>query len=140
MRKQKCWLIVSLLLLVSTVPLFAQNAYQRTTISASAAPYCTPWVDSGSKAGVTWTASTTTGYLEIFPDTQYQPIYGWGATFTELAWAAVNHLSAAGKDSVVRALFDTSGCNLNWGRIPVGVCTGIRRVEMRQLKVEDTRR
>jgi len=31
-------------------------------------------------------------------------------------------LSAAGKDSVIRAFWDTSGCNFSWGRIPIGLC------------------
>jgi glucosylceramidase len=31
-------------------------------------------------------------------------------------------LSATGKDSVMRALFDTSGCNINFLRCPIGCC------------------
>ncbi len=120
MKLQKGYLFVTCLLQFIAVPLFAQIAYVRTTIQATAAPYCTPWIDSGAKAGTAW--ATTANYIEILPDTQYQEIFGFGATFYELAWAAMNHLSTAGKDSVMRALFDTSGCNFNWGRIPVGCC------------------
>ena len=81
-------------------------------------PVPLPWVDSGAKAGSAW--ATTTNYIEVFPDTQYQTILGFGGTFQEKWWDAMNHLSAAGKDSVIRAFFDTSGCNCNWGRIPIG--------------------
>ncbi len=120
MKFQKRYLFVSCLLLLAAVPLFAQTAHQITTIQATAAPYSIPWIDSGYKAGAAWTSATN--YVEIFPSTEYQEMYGFGGTFYELAWAAMQHLDSAGRDSVMRALFDTAGCNLNWGRIPVGVC------------------
>jgi glucosylceramidase len=120
MKVQKRYLFVPFLLLMAAVPLIAQTAQQLTTIEATAAPYCIPWVDSGFKAGAAWT--TATNYVEIFPATEYQEMYGFGGTFYELGWAAISHLDSAGKDSVMRALFDTAGANLSWGRIPVGVC------------------
>ncbi len=120
MKFQKRYFFVACMLLMAAVPLFAQQAHQITTIEATAAPYSIPWIDSGYKAGAAWT--TATNYVEIFPATEYQEMYGFGATFDELAWGAMLHLDSAGRDSVMRALFDTSGCNLNWGRIPVGCC------------------
>ncbi len=108
-------IFVILFLCVAAGGASAQTAEQITTVENG-----TPWVDSGFKAGTPWT--TATNYVEIFPATEYQEMYGFGATFYELAWAAISHLDSAGKDSVMRALFDTSGCNLNWGRIPVGCC------------------
>ena len=113
--------IASLPFLFAAVPLFSQNMYHRTTIQASAAPtYSTPWVDSGSHAGSAW--SSTTAYVEIFPDSQYQTVKGFGGTFQEKGWDAINYMTAAGRDSVIRAIFDTSGLNLCWGRVPIGCC------------------
>jgi glucosylceramidase len=107
--------------LLVAVPLFAQNAYHRTTIRLGAgttAPYCTPWVDSGAKAGTAW--ANTTNYIEIFPETQYQTVTAWGGTIQERQWVTMQPLSAAGKDSVMRALFDTSGCNIGYLRVSIG--------------------
>jgi glucosylceramidase len=109
--------------LLFAVSLFAQTAYLRTTIglpNATAKPYCIPWVDSGAKAATTW--ATTTSYTQIFPDTQYQTITGWGGAIQEKWWDAIQVLDSAGQDSVMRALFDTSGCNFNWCRVPIGCC------------------
>jgi len=119
MKLQKSYLAVSCLLLFTVVPLFAQTAYLRTTIKSGTST-CIPWVDSGGKAGSSWAA--TTNYIEVFPDTQYQTILGFGGTFQEVWWDAMTPLSAAGKDSVIRAFWDTSGCNFSWGRIPIGLC------------------
>jgi glucosylceramidase len=123
MKLQKSYLVASCLLLVFVVPLFAQNAYLRTTIrlgSGTTVPYCTPWVDSGAKAGTAW--ATTANYITIDSNTRYQPIIAWGGTIQEKHWQAISVLSAAGKDSVNRALFDTSGCNIGFLRCPIGCC------------------
>jgi glucosylceramidase len=119
MNRGKIRFFTSILYLLAAVPLFAQTAYLRTTIQSGTSS-CIPWVDSGSKAGSPWT--TTANYIEVFPDTQYQTVLGFGGTFQEVWWDAMKPLSAAGKDSVIRAFFDTSGCNFNWGRIPIGLC------------------
>ena len=110
--------------LLCAVPLLAQTAYFRSTIQSNgsiAAPYCTPWIDSGARAGKTW-PNNTTNYIEIFPSTSYQTISGWGGTIQEKQWVSMQVLSAAGKDSIMRALFDTSGCNINFLRCPIGCC------------------
>jgi glucosylceramidase len=114
MKLRKRDLAVSCLLLVFAAPLFAQTAYVRTTTNAN------PWVDSGAKAGTAW--ATTTNYIQIFPDTQYQTILGFGGTFQEKMYDALSHCTAAGRDSVIRQMFDTSGANISWGRIPIGLC------------------
>lgn len=125
MKPSKKFLLASCMLLLISIPQFAQSgtAYQRTTIgfpSASAPPYCNPWIDSGAKAGSAW--SSATSYIQIFPDTQYQTVVGWGGAMQEKFWDAIQPLSAAGKDSVMRAIFDTSGCNFNFCRVPIGCC------------------
>jgi hypothetical protein len=56
--------------LLIAVPLFAQTAYFRTTIrlgEGTAVSYCTPWIDSGGRAGTAW--ASTNNYIEIFPST-----------------------------------------------------------------------
>ena len=110
------------LFLLVAVPLFAQNAYHITTIrrgdGATSEPFCTPWVDSGAKAGTAW--ASTSNYIEVFPATEYQTVIAWGGTLQERHWVAMQPLSAAGKDSVMRALFDTSGCNIGFLRLSIG--------------------
>ena len=123
MKLLKPYRVASFLLLVCAVSLFAQNAYLRTTIQrgdGTTEPFCIPWVDSGAKAGTAW--ASTANYIEITPATKYQTITGWGGTVQEKHWDTMSVLSAAGKDSVMRALFDTSGCNINYLRVPIGCC------------------
>jgi len=121
--KRNAIIVRMCMVLFVAVPLFAQNAYLRTTMQrgdGTTEPFCIPWVDSGAKAGTAWT--NTTNYIEIFPSTVYQTITGWGGTVQERHWVTMSVLSAAGKDSVMRALFDTSGCNINYLRCPIGCC------------------
>jgi glucosylceramidase len=113
MKLQKSYRVVSWLLLVVAVPLFAQTAYFRNSTNA------TRWVDGGAIAGTPW--ATTANYFTVDSNTRYQTIMGFGGCFTELAWNAINDLpSTAARDSVIRALFDTSGCNYNFCRIAIG--------------------
>ena len=114
MNRNKNRLFKACLFLAIALPLFAQTAYVRTTTNTN------PWVDSGAHGAAAWAA--TDKYIEVFPDTQYQTMLGFGGCFQERMWDALNYCSVAGRDSVIRALFDTSGCNFNWGRVPVGCC------------------
>ena len=121
MKRFVCNIALSIFFIA--VPLFAQTAYLRTTIQSNGsatAAYCTPWIDSGAKAGTAWTSASN--YIEITPATEYQTVLGWGGTIQERHWVTMQVLSAAGKDSVMRALFDTSGCNINYLRCPIGCC------------------
>lgn len=112
MKVKKNRVLLSLFLLAVAVPLCAQTAYVRTTTNAN------PWVDSGGKTATAWTS--TSNYIEVLPNTQYQTIQGFGGCFCEMGWDAVSALSAAGRDSVISALFDTSGCNFTFCRMPIG--------------------
>jgi glucosylceramidase len=104
---------MSCVLLIIVVPLFAQTAYVRTSTNAN------HWVDSGAKVGTAW--ASISNNVEIFPGTTYQTIQGFGGCFSEMAWDAVQSLtSASARDSVIRALFDTSGCNYSICRMPIG--------------------
>jgi glucosylceramidase len=101
-------------LLLVAVPLFAQTAYLRTTTNTNR------WVDGGAIQPSAW--ASTSSYIEILPNTEYQTIMGWGGTVQEKQWESMKVLSAAGKDSIMRELFDTSGCNITYLRIPIGCC------------------
>jgi glucosylceramidase len=109
--EKKRWYAMYLVLLVAA-PLFAQTAYTRSSTNAN------HWVDGGSAAGTAW--ASTTNYLEVQPNTVNQTIQGFGGCFCEIGWDAVNSLSPAGRDSVIRSLFDTSGLNYTFCRMPIG--------------------
>jgi glucosylceramidase len=108
-HKQIVWAGVFLLFAVS---LFAQTARLRTTTNTNR------WVDGGAIQPAAW--ASTSSYVEILPSTEYQTILGWGGTIQERHWVAMQPLSAAGKDSIMRELFDTSGCNISFLRLPIG--------------------
>ena len=112
--KLKDQLIGACVFLFVAVPLFAQTAYLRTTTDANR------WVDGGTVDAESW--ANTGNYVEIFPETEYQTVMGWGGTIQEKHWESMKILSAAGQDSIMRALFDTSGCNITFLRCPIGCC------------------
>jgi glucosylceramidase len=85
--------------------------------TSSTAAAC--WVDKGVFATQPW--SPQASYIEVLPDSQRQTIDGFGGCFNELEWTALNKLSAASRDSVMRSLYDTTtGCRFNMGRMPIG--------------------
>lgn len=112
--KYKKQIVRTCVFLLVAVPLFAQTAYLRTTTNTNR------WVDGGAIQPSAW--ASTSSYIEILPSTEYQTIMGWGGTVQEKQWESMKVLSAAGKDSVMRELFDTSGCNISFLRIPIGCC------------------
>jgi len=103
---------VLLVCLGTAIPVLSLTATVRSTTNAAR------WVDNGSVTSTSWSA--TANYLEIIPDSQYQIIEGWGGCFGERGWQAMKVLSQAGRDSVMRALFDTSGCKFTYCRTPLG--------------------
>ena len=91
----------------------AQTASFRMTTNAAR------WVDSGVRAGTAWVAPAN--YFTVDTNTRYQTFQGFGGCFCEMGWSFIQTLTTqAAKDSVNRALFDTSGCNLCVMRMPVG--------------------
>lgn len=114
MRLFKNNLFATFLAILVAVPLFAQTAYLRTTTNANR------WVDGGSIQSSAW--ASTSNYVELLPNNELQTVLGWGGTVQEKHWESMKVLSAAGKDSIMRELFDTSGCNINYLRCPIGCC------------------
>ena len=98
------------LFLFLTVPLGAQVAYVRSSTNTN------HWADGGTVQGTT----TGTPTFTVDTATKYQTIQGFGGCFSEMAWDAVSALSVAGRDSVIRAIFDTSGLNYTFCRMPIG--------------------
>jgi len=77
------------------------------------------WADKGVIQTAAWDNDPSTS-IQINEQTLYQEIDGFGGCFNELGWDAMTVLSSAGRDSVIKALFDTSGCRLNLCRVPIG--------------------
>jgi glucosylceramidase len=77
-----------------------------------------------------WTAETNVSIVNIastansvLVDTavKYQTIDGFGGCFNEKGWKMLQFLSANGRDSIIRSLFDTvTGCKFNICRMPIG--------------------
>jgi glucosylceramidase len=66
-------------------------------------------------------AASAATYITVDTTTKYQTIDGFGGCFNELGWKALNTVSAAQRDSVIRALFDTvTGCRFSICRMPIG--------------------
>ncbi len=59
--------------------------------------------------------------VTVNENTTYQNWIGFGGTFNEAGWDALQELSAADRDRAIRLLFDvTDGCGFTFGRIPIG--------------------
>ncbi len=58
--------------------------------------------------------------LEILMTEPEQVIDGFGGCFHELGWQAMQILNESQRDSVLRSLFSSSGCNFNTGRMAIG--------------------
>ena len=100
------------LALAFVAPVFSLTTTWRASTDAAR------WVDKGSLTSTAWSANAN--YLEIIPDSQYQIIDGWGGSFNERGWQTLEILSKGGRDSVIRAIFDTSGLNFDFCRVPLG--------------------
>ncbi|HEU5075064.1 MAG TPA: glycoside hydrolase family 30 protein [Polyangiaceae bacterium] len=51
----------------------------------------------------------------------FQEWHGWGGTFNEKGWDALQALSAEDRDRAMKLLFDVNeGIGFEWGRIPIG--------------------
>jgi glucosylceramidase len=110
-------------ILLSAVPLFAQTAQLRSTTKSNgtpSSPFCTPWVDGGTINAET--GSSGSNVVTLSPDQSQYEVIAWGGTIQERHWEAMKVLSDAGKDSIMKQLFDTSGCNIGFVRIPIGCC------------------
>jgi glucosylceramidase len=75
------------------------------------------WVDKGAVPAV-----NVTGTPALVVDTakKFQLIDGFGGAFNELGWKPMLKLSQALRDSVMKEIFDSTGCNYSFCRMPIG--------------------
>lgn len=58
--------------------------------------------------------------LTVYPDSVLQKVDGFGGTFNELEWDAMQYVSDRDKDAIMRSLFAPEGIHFAIGRTPVG--------------------
>jgi len=79
-----------------------------------------------SGEGAYWTVGEVTpgGTAATFTVTSanaHQEWHGWGGTFNEAGWVALQRLSEADRTKAMKLLFDVNeGIGFDWGRIPIG--------------------
>lgn len=107
---------------------FAGGHKVRTMQSHKATLYTTtvakPWAKTQLSVAdaVTKTAQSQTSNLKVFvyPDSLLQPLEGFGGTFSERGWDAMQVLSEQQRFDLMAEFFGTDGLNFAWGRTPVG--------------------
>lgn len=108
-----CLLYITIVFFITASSSNAQKVAWKSTTEQN------PWVDKGSVPVSEWD-NDQTSFIEINRATKYQEIDGWGGALNELGWVALSVLSDEEKSKVLNALFDTSGCAINIGRISIG--------------------
>lgn len=89
------------------------------TVSWKSTTQQNPWVDKGTVLVTAWDNDQTL-YIDVDDATKYQTVDGWGGAINEYGWVAMSVLSQTERDNVMKAMFDTSGCAINLGRISIG--------------------
>lgn len=56
----------------------------------------------------------------VYPDSVLQEVDGFGGTFTERGWDAMQSLTAEQRLTLMKELFGADGIHFAWGRTPVG--------------------
>jgi glucosylceramidase len=113
---QKTWWLsvyITTFFLIAANSSFAQTVLWKSTTAQN------PWVDKAAIKLSDWD-NDQASYIEINQTTKNQVIDGWGGAMNELGWVALSVLSDEEKSKVLNALFDTSGCAINIGRVSIG--------------------
>lgn len=67
-------------------------------------------------------ASASNPVIQVYADSMFQRIDGWGGAFNENGYHCISSLSAEQRAAVMRELYDpVVGCRFNTGRVPVGM-------------------
>ncbi len=67
------------------------------------------------------TEGGTSATITVNSAQTFQQWYGWGGTFNEAGWVALQALSEADRQKALSLLFDVNdGIGFDWGRIPIG--------------------
>ena len=82
-------------------------------------------VTSGEASGYWQVGAVTEGgtsaTIEVSSAQTFQEWHGWGGTFNEQGWVALQALSPEERERALRLLFDANdGIGFDWGRIPIG--------------------
>jgi glucosylceramidase len=101
----------------------AAFAHGATSLTWKCSTNSAPWTDKPA-VPLSDTVPLPVGTANrIFVDSThtFQVIDGWGGCFNERGWKAMEVLTPANRDAVLRALFDpVTGLKLNMGRTPIG--------------------
>ena len=65
-------------------------------------------------------APATQADIYVYTDSLQQEVVGFGGTFNELGWDAMQNLSSAERTKVIASLFAEDGAHFTLGRTPVG--------------------
>ncbi len=80
-----------------------------------------PWSRPDTPASITPAVPGDASDIIVTDDKPHQTMSGFGASFSEISWAALSALSPEKRDTVMRALFAPGvGLNLNFCRTPIG--------------------
>jgi glucosylceramidase len=110
---------LGVLLLLGAVSLSAQSPTPKVRWICSTEQE--PWKEMSNLSVINGPASGTGVVpMQIDPTVKFQKNLGVGACFNELAWTAMEPLSASQRDEVFQALFGPSGCNLSACREGIG--------------------
>lgn len=60
--------------------------------------------------------------IQLFPETKYQTITGFGGSFTEASASLLNRLSKKNRDSIINAYFGTDGARYSLTRTHINSC------------------
>src|SRR5690606_23175642 len=67
------------------------------------------------------TAGGSSATFTVTTSQTFQDWHGWGGTFNEAGWVALQALSAEERERAMKLLFDANeGIGFDWGRIPIG--------------------
>lgn len=67
------------------------------------------------------TEGGTSANITVNSGQTYQEWHGWGGTFNEAGWVALQALSESERQRAINLLFDVNdGIGFDWGRIPIG--------------------
>lgn len=77
-----------------------------------------PW--SKGKVSLSATNSTNIKTIKVYSDSLLQDVDGFGGTFTERGWDAMQVLDNEQRMSIMKELFGADGIHFAWGRTPIG--------------------
>ena len=106
--------------LLCLVLLFCAGSLSAAPKAQKATLYSTTASERMVKSEIVLSPSGNAPALVVFTDSLEQQMTGFGGTFNELGWDALQSLTDHDRDAVMAALFSPQGLNLVMGRTPIG--------------------